>query len=213
MPGAAGDAGTPKKKHGRFFKERWKEFSSLQCRICKEKLEGREVEALSEIHRARREVRSMESGGPLGNTIEVLRKRKKNQEKLGSSLSISLGMVYLDALGPGQRGIQHREEPGPAWLGPWYRPGDGVPGRPRQGHQGLEPCPKEGGYRAREERQHGQPGRVHPQPGFRPAPHQGPLDHPPPPPCTSTPSPPSQEAKPPTLPTPVKNPGLKALSG
>ena len=40
----------------------------------------------------------MESDGPLGNTIEVLRKRKKNQEKLGSSLSISLGMVYLDAL-------------------------------------------------------------------------------------------------------------------
>ena len=40
----------------------------------------------------------MESGGPLGNTIEVLKKRKKNQEKLGSSLSISLGMVYLDVL-------------------------------------------------------------------------------------------------------------------
>ena len=33
------------KKHGRFFKERWKEFSSLQCRICEKKLEGKDVEA------------------------------------------------------------------------------------------------------------------------------------------------------------------------
>ena len=40
----------------------------------------------------------MESDGPLDNSIEVLRKRKENQEKLGSSLSINLGMVYLDAL-------------------------------------------------------------------------------------------------------------------
>ena len=40
----------------------------------------------------------MESGGPLGNTIGVLQKRNKNQEKLGLSLSISMGMVYLDAL-------------------------------------------------------------------------------------------------------------------
>ena len=43
-------------------------------------------------------VKSVEPDGPLGNTIGVLQKRKKNQEKLGSSLSINLGMVYLDNL-------------------------------------------------------------------------------------------------------------------
>ena len=40
----------------------------------------------------------MKSDGPLDNAIEVLSKRKKNQEKLGSSLNLTLGRVCLDAL-------------------------------------------------------------------------------------------------------------------
>ena len=77
------------KKHGRFFKERWEEYSSLQCKTCEEKLEGKEAWG---------KVCSMEAEGPLENTAEVLRERKKNHEKLGLSLSITLGMICLDAL-------------------------------------------------------------------------------------------------------------------
>ena len=40
----------------------------------------------------------MKSDGPLDNAIEVLSKRKKNQEKLGSNLNLTLGRVCLDAL-------------------------------------------------------------------------------------------------------------------
>ena len=41
---------------------------------------------------------STEAEGPRDKTTEFLREKKKNHEKLGSSLSITLGMICLDAL-------------------------------------------------------------------------------------------------------------------
>ena len=59
---------------------------------------------LSEICLARGEVWSMESDGQIGNPTESCLMRKNNQENFGSNLSISLGMVYLDALVKDTRG-------------------------------------------------------------------------------------------------------------
>ena len=76
------------KKHGRFFKERWEEYSSSQCKAGEEKSEGKEAWG---------EVGSTEAEGPRDKTTKFLRE-KKNHEKLGSSLSITLGMICLNAL-------------------------------------------------------------------------------------------------------------------
>ena len=77
------------KKHGRFFKEKWEEYSSSQCKACEEKIEGKEAGG---------KVGSTEAEGPRDKTTKFLREKKKNHEKLGSSLSITLGMICLDAL-------------------------------------------------------------------------------------------------------------------
>ena len=60
--------------------------------------QGKAGEEKRERKEAWGEVGSTEAEGPTDKTTKFLREKKENHEKIGSSISITIGMICLDAL-------------------------------------------------------------------------------------------------------------------